>query len=144
MGFSQGNVAKTVHKATGNLPQTALGTLFTITGGKILVLGIMGEVTTIIQAQANATKIVSNPTTGADVDLCASNDINADAVGTFYNITGTLADAMVATTSGGVTAQANPVIVAPGTIDLYCAASSTGQIKWSLIYVPVDSGVSVS
>lgn len=135
---------KTVTKAAANLPQTAQGVLFTITGGRIRVLGIYGEVTTIIETKANNTKLVSNPTVGADVDLCAVNDITADAVGTIYSITGTLADAMVATTSGAVKDQADKVVVAAGTIDLNCAASSTGATKWVLQYEAIDPGVTVA
>lgn len=133
-----------VEKAAANLPQTTQSALFTITGGKILITELVGEVTTVIETQANDTKLVSDPTTGADVDLCAALDITADAVGTIYTITGTLADAMVATTSGAVQAQPNWVVCAAGDIDLNCAASNTGQVKWTLHYIPLDSGVSVS
>ena len=92
-------------RTTATLPATAQTAIFTVTG-KIRILRIIGEVTTIIQAQANNLKIVSNPTVGADVDLCAVADVNADAVGTNYNITGTFADALVATTSGAFLDQA--------------------------------------
>jgi len=131
-------------KAAANLPQTTQSALFTITGGRIRVLGIYGEVVTDIQAQANATKLISNPTVGADVDICATNDINGDAAGTIYNVTGTLSDAMVATTSGAVKDQASPVIVAAGTIDLSCAASNTGTTKWVMDYIQIDNGVTVA
>lgn len=137
-------VVKTVTKAAANLPQSTQSALFTITGGRIRVLGIYGEVTTVIQTQANNTKLVSNPTVGADVDLCAVNDITADAVGTIYTITGTLADAMVATTSGAVKDQSDKVVVAAGTIDLSCAASNTGATKWVLQYEAIDPGVTVA
>lgn len=134
---------QTVERLTANLPQSTAGALFTVAGGKVRVLSIVGEVTTVIQTQANATKLVANPTVGADVDLCATVEITADAVGTMYNITGTLANAMVATTSGAFAAQAGEVIVAAGTIDLNCAASNTGQIQWTLQYIPLDDGATI-
>lgn len=134
----------TVTKAAANLPQSTQSALFTITGGRIRVMGIYGEVTTVIETKANNTKIVSNPTVGADVDLCAVNDITADSVGTIYTITGTFANAMVATTSGAVPDQAAKTVVAAGTIDLSCAASSTGQTKWVLQYEAIDPGATVS
>lgn len=133
---------KTVQRAAANLPQTTQTAYFTVSG-KVLITGIYGEVTTVIQTQANNTKLVANPTVGADVDLCAVNNITADAVGTIYNITGTLANAMVATTSGAMIAQASPVVVAAGTIDLSCAASNTGATKWTIQYVPVDQGATI-
>jgi hypothetical protein len=99
----------------------------------------VGEVTTVIQAQANATKLIANPTVGASVDLCATEDINADAVGTLYSITGTFADAMVATTSAAATAQVDVVVLA----ELECAASNTGAVKWVAHYIPLDPGSSM-
>lgn len=139
----QTQTLKTVTKAAANLPQSTQSALFTIAGGRIRAK-IYGEVTTVIETKANNTKLVSNPTVGADVDLCAVNDITADAVGTIYTITGTLASAMVATTSGAVIDQADWVTIAAGTIDLSCAASSTGQTKWVLQYEAIDPGVTVS
>jgi len=128
-----------VEKTAATLPQTTQGALFTVVG-RVIVTSIVGEVTTVIQTQNNATKLVANPTVGADVDLCATVEITADAVGTLYNITGTLANAMVATTSGAVPVQAAGVVVADGTIDLDCAASNTGAIKWTLHFIPLDRG----
>ena len=124
-----------VERAAASLPQTTATAYFTVTG-KVLITQIVGEVTTVIQTQANNTKLISNPTVGADVDLCAVNDITADAAGTVYTITGTLADAMVATTSGAAAGQLGAVLVTAGTIDLSCAASSTGATSWVIQYVP--------
>jgi len=140
------NVAKPIRvsKATATLPQSTTAAKFTVSGGKVLICDIIGEVTTIIQAGANNMKLISNPTVGADVDLCATLDIDGDAVGTTYHITGTLADAMVAKTSGAGESQASPIEVSAGTIDISCSASKTGAIKWTLFYIPIDAGAKVS
>ena len=145
MVYNNLNAAKPIRvsKATADLPQTDVATLFTISGGKVLVSDIIGEVTTIIEAGANNTKLLSNPTVGASVDLCAVLDIAEDAVGTMYGITGTFTDALTETTSGAGTSQTDPVLVAPGTIELSCDASKTGKIKWVLFYIPVDEGAKV-
>lgn len=128
-----------VEKSAATLPQTGASALFTVVG-RVIVTSIVGEVTTVIETQANNTKLVANPTVGADVDLCAVNSITADAVGTLYTITGTLANAMIATTSGAVPVQAAGIIVTAGTIDLDCAASNTGETKWTIHYIPLDKG----
>jgi hypothetical protein len=130
------------YRATATLPQSTEAPIFTVTG-KIKLLSILGEVTTVIQTQANNTKLISNPTVGADVDLCAVLNISADAVGTNYTITGTLANAMVEITSGAGVAQAAPLIILPGTIDLSCAASNTGAIKWQVMYEAISPGARV-
>lgn len=134
--------AQTAQKVTATTPQGAAGALFTVTG-RVLIDHIIGEVTVEIGAGANASKLVANPTVGADVDLCATVDIDADAVGTLYNITGTLANAMVATTSGAFAVQVTPVAVAAGTIDLNCAGSTAGSIKWTVIYRAIDADSTV-
>lgn len=100
-------------------------------------------VNTTANDTANVIKLIANPTVGADVDLCATLNIDSDAIGTMYNITGTLADAMVAATSGAAKAQSDFITVAPGTIDLSCSSSKTGRIKWTLFYVPVTSGAKI-
>lgn len=132
-----------VARSAATLPQTTQTAYFTVTG-RCMVLKAIGEVTTVIQAQANNIKLVSNPTVGADVDMCAVLDINGDAVGTVYTITGTLSDAMVATTSGAVQSQLTGIDVMAGTIDLSASASSTGATKWTIHYVPIDDGATIT
>ena len=53
-----------VDKAAAALPQTTAAAIFNVTGGKCLITSIVGEVGTIIQNQANNTKLTANPTTG--------------------------------------------------------------------------------
>ena len=142
VGNTDASGIATTLRATAALPASTASPIFTVTG-KIKLLDIIGEVTTVIQTQANNTKLIANPTVGADVDLCAVNDITADAVGTIYTITGTLANAMFATTSGAGVAQAAPLIVAAGSIDLSCAATNTGAVKWLVRYQPIDPGACV-
>jgi hypothetical protein len=136
-----------VQRATAALPQTSTSTLFTISGGKILVTSLVGEVTTVIQTQADATKLTFDPTdAGATQDLSATLDITADAVGTLYSLTGTPAtamqDALNFLPSNKVLAQ--PLVLKPGSILLDCAASNTGSVKWDLCYIPLDNGASVA
>jgi len=139
----QESQVKIVERAASTLPQTAQTAYFTVTG-RVLVTQIVGEVTTEMEAQNNAAKLIANPTVGAAVDMCAAVETTGDVVGTIYNITGTLANAMVATTSGAVIAQANSIMVAAGTIDLDCAASNEGETKWTVHYIPLDAGSTIA
>lgn len=138
-----------LERATAALPQTTAGALFRITGGKILVKGIYGEVTTVIQTQANNTKIIFNPSgTGSSIDLCAVLDISAKAVGIILSIVGVLATAMKATSIWCVVPADNiaapGLVLGPGDIELSCAASNTGNVKWTLVYEAVDAGANVA
>lgn len=129
-----------VDRATAALPQTTAGALFTVAGGTVAILGIVGEVTTIIQNQANNTKLTANPTTGTSVDICAVLDTANKEAGCLFGITGTFATAMVGANAGATVMCATPVVVNIGTIDLDCAASNTGSVKWSIWYVPLEDG----
>jgi hypothetical protein len=133
-----------VSRPTAGLPATTATPIFNVIGGRILLLQILGEVTTIIQAQADNTKLVANPTVGSDVDMCAVLDITGIEVGGKLGITGTPANAMFKGNGGSIPAQTVPVIVNVGTIDLNCAATNTGSVKWDLFYVPLDDGAYVT
>lgn len=128
---------KVVVRDTASLAATATTDMFSVSG-LVEILGIYGEVTTIIQTQANATKLEFDPDSGAaNADMCDTLDISADAVGTMYGITGTPGDAMISYTSGvGVGPAANPVLEA-GDIAMTCAATNTGSVKWTIVYRPL-------
>jgi len=127
---------KTVTRAAAVLPQSTAHALFTISEGRVKLIDIVGEVTVELGAGANNMKLVANPTVGADVDT--------DTVGTLYVISGTLANPMFTSASGAIEAQANPVILAVGTLDLNCDASKAGQIKWTMRYEQLDLGAVVT
>lgn len=137
------NLGRKVERATATLPQTAAHALFTVTGGRVVLTSIVGEVTTIIQNQANNTKLTANPTTGTSVDICAVLSIANDEVGCLYGITGLFTDAMVGANAGATVIPRNPVVLPIGTLDLDCAASNTGSVKWTLTYYPLDVGAYV-
>jgi hypothetical protein len=130
-------------RATDTLPQTTAEAIFTITGGRIVLVQIVGEVTVAIQNQANNTKLIHNVGTGTDQDICAVLNIANDEVGTLYGISGVFADALIGS-GQAVQTQLRELILKPGTIDLSCAASNTGSVKWSLFYRPLDRAAHVT
>jgi hypothetical protein len=135
---------KKVDRATATLPQTTAAAIFNIVGGRVIMTQIVGEVTVVIQTQANNTKLTANPTTGTSVDICAVLSITADEVGTLYGITGLNTDAMIGINAGALPAQTRDVILPVGTLDLDCAASNSGSVKWTMFYIPLDDGAYVT
>ena len=129
-----------VDRATATLPQSTAGALFNVVGGTVAITAIVGEVTTVIQTQANNTKLTANPTTGTSVDLCTVLDITAKEVGALFSVSTFVTGALVGGTAGAALMPDAPVVVNIGTIDLDCAASNTGAIKWSIFYVPLEDG----
>jgi len=141
-----GGVGFRVFQPAATLPQTGDKALFTVTGGRVLLTGLIGEVTVVIETQANNTKLKFNPTaTGADQDLCAVLNITADPVGEVYTISGTVGDAMRSDLLIGLNSLlgAGGMILSEGDIELDCAASNTGEVAWTLFYLPLDEGASV-
>lgn len=133
-----------VERATSTLPASTDLTIFNVAGGRIMLTSIIGEVTTAVQAQATATKIRHTSTTGAvTTDLCATVDLASAVAGTQFGISGGSATAAVI---GSTVPTPTPVglVLAIGALKLNTAATSTGAMRWTLTYVPLDDGASVT
>jgi hypothetical protein len=130
-------------KASATLPATTTQNLFTISGGRVLVKGLIGEVTTVVQAQACNLKVSVDPSGGGTTyDVAANLDINADEAGTLYSVEGD-GTALLGASAGAVTtAIGNGFVCNPGTVLITTSATNTGATKWDLYYVPAARVVS--
>lgn len=122
--------------------------LFTVAGGDVLLLGLRMTISVAaLDAGANLGNFKTNPTTGADMNLCADLDLVAAAIGARFSITGTITDAMTGPVAGGgAMAMKQGVIVPPGTIDIVSAADKgTGGGLGAVVvfYMPLDAGATV-
>ncbi len=133
-----------VGKSATAITGVSTKTLFTVTGGAILVTSLVGVVTTVFQGLANNAKIVATPTVGTVNDLSGIKDVTGLIVGSLIGITGLTADALVSSTGGGVSNLRNPVVVNVGTIGLNTDASATGAARWIMTYVPLENGASAA
>jgi hypothetical protein len=133
-----------VAKAAATLPQTATGHLFIVTGGRVMVTLLFGEVTTIIQSSDPVLKITGTPTTGTAVDIASTVDITSLEVGGKLIVEGD-GTAMVKGNAGAAffANGAHEFIATIGFIDLVAGASKTGATKWDLFYFPIDDGALV-
>jgi hypothetical protein len=139
------NYGLQVIRATSALPATTDLSIFTISTGRVIVTSLVGQVTTIIQAQANAIKIKSVPTTGTTKDISGTLDINAFEVGALITLDGTaLSTTLSGTNAGAALMTRGPGILVPiGALKLNTAATNTGAIQWTMTYIPYDTGASV-
>jgi hypothetical protein len=131
--------------ATNNTPLGS-GNLFTVSGGRILLVSLVGEVTTVIQGQSTTVKLTSTPTTGSAIDLSSAvGDINALEVGGRITLANppAAATALVKTNAGYTDLPGVRTIVPIGIISVTYGAASTGALKWDLIYIPLDVGAAV-
>lgn len=132
----------TVNRATANLPATTSGNLFSVTG-TILLTSIVGTVTTVIQAQANAIKLENfNTAAAAATDICATVDSTGQGVGKLFGITGITTAAAIF--GFAVPQPAFMALSGSGFIRLNTAATNTGQMSWTLTYLPLTAGASVA
>lgn len=136
-------LGKKVERATATLPQTTAAAIFNIVGGRVSVRRIVGEVTVILGAVGNMS-LEGNPATGTMVPLCAVVAAGTKEAGTLLGITGTFANAMLAANAGALEAQVKDAVLPVGTIDLRLSASSTGSVKWTIFYIPIDDGAYVT
>jgi hypothetical protein len=140
----------TVVKAAQALPQTATATLFTVTGGPILVQRIVGKVTTATGATVTNLSLGYTPTGGANVPagLCTAAAITSLAVGKLFVVAPfTTGTTPVAPFIGGAVQMPDPqlpVVVPDGVITWTTSASDTGAMAWWLTFIPLDPASAVS
>lgn len=135
-----------VERATAALPATTQAAIFTVSGGRVLITGLIGEVTTVMGATATNLKVTSNPTTGTDVDLASNSAVTSKEVGSHITLPAATGSALVVKNGGGggQFPGHNPYVVPIGTVDLVTDATDTGSVKWTLFYIPLDNGASVA
>lgn len=137
-----------VLKTAQALPQTATATLFTVTGGRVIVTSLIGTVSTAIQNQACTLALGTVPTVGTASSTgiaTATSIINLEA-GTHLYLP-TAKGALTVNANAGAAAQlpaGSAYVVSAGTISWTTSASNTGAISWALTYIPLDDGAAVS
>ena len=134
-----------VARATAALPATATGNIFTVSGGRIAVVSLFGEVTTAVQNQACTLAIGTAPTvgTGSTTAMGTASSIIAAPIGTHFGANPGGATVVDLSTQAGVLLPSAGFVVNIGNITVTTSATNTGSVKWDLIYVPLDVGAQV-
>lgn len=136
-----------VSRAAATIPQTAAQNIFTVTGGRILVVALTGQVTTVIGSTATTLKITNTPTSGTATDIASATAITSKEVGTLLGLPLTPGSALVVGANAGAAVQVpghQGWLIEPGTLSVTTSASTTGAIAYDLVYVPYDTGASVA
>lgn len=115
---------------------------FTISGGPVLLTGLLGTVVTAATAATNV-HWETLPTTGAVAPLCALIDVDALVIGTLLTITGVGSAAMQSNaTATGLAMMATNVVLSIGALNAEIS-NADGSTSWSLWYVPLAVGATV-
>uniref|UniRef100_A0A6M3KYK6 Uncharacterized protein n=1 Tax=viral metagenome TaxID=1070528 RepID=A0A6M3KYK6_9ZZZZ len=116
--------------------------LFSVTG-PIEIMSLCGVVTTVIQAQANATIIGYSPNSLEQKTIIGGSlDINGHKLGSVYTIPGTVGGTLTNSVDNGALIgqeDGQTLVVPAGWLGIHCAATNTGNITWTLRYRPVTA-----
>lgn len=137
-----------VEEPAAVLPATATAHIFTVSGGRVVVTGLVGQCTTVCSATATTLSVGVTPTTGtaSTTGLCTASAVTSAEVGSLVSLP-QVKGALLANTVAGGAVQVNGsdgYVVEPGTIDITTSATNTGAFKWTLTYVPLDDGAVVT
>lgn len=126
-------------------------TLFTVSGGAVLVTMLAGKVSTVLSGTTGAIALGQTPTGGAaaTAGIATAGVVGGAAVGTWVSAvplsTGLPGAVQANTLAGTAVGIGLPIIVNAGIITVTTSvATMTGAIDWYLMYVPLNDGASVA
>lgn len=140
-------VGTLVSRAAAALPQTAAQNIFSVTGGRILLTSLVGQVTTVIGGTATTVKITNTPASGTATDLASATAITSKEVGTMIALNTTKNGALIVGANAGdgvLVGEINALLLQPGTLSYTTGGSTTGALSWTLTYVVYDTGATVA
>lgn len=145
---AQGTMLRTLVKTDGAV-LNGKDPLFTITGGSIHVVSVIGTVTTVIGGAANGTLQADVTTPSATVGMSTTVAIDNDGEGAVYTFVGptgilTPTDAgLVLIDQGSTTLTETQYVVPIGNINFLGSAAQSGVISWTLTYYANDEATVV-
>jgi len=131
-----------VSRAAAALPSTAIGSLFTISGGRVLLVALHGQVVTLLSGTNSTTVGLTPLNTGTSAPaILSSAGVIPVAAGSPV-VSKFDAGALIVTVNGSLVAAAGYLAI-PGDVTITTASTVTGTVKWDLVYVPLDIGATV-
>lgn len=138
--------------AAKSVASVTTANLFTVSGGPVRVLALVGYVTAGLEAAGNNMKIQFTPTGGAANDVCAVLDVTGVAERTWLRVSlHDFAEAVTAGTYGAGWVNSSPKgfegaasMFFTGTFSMNCTATTTGAITWYIEYEPLAPGAAVT
>jgi hypothetical protein len=133
-----------VPRALSTLPQGTTTTIYTVSGGRVLVTALMGTVTTLLGAVGNM-NYLAHAAVGTDLALCAVAAAGTAELGSHFVAPAAVGTALILTTApGALLVQCNWMLESGTTILWQLSGSSTGAMSHALWYLPIDAGASVA
>lgn len=138
-----------VSRAVAVLPATALQSIYTVTGGRILVVSLTGTVVAATDATVTTLSVGITPTLGAGTSkpaaLAVATAVTSREAGTMLGLGATIAAALVVGADASVPLALPPrQVVGSGAITITTSATNAGTVKWDLTYIPLDVAAQVA
>ena len=130
-----------VERAAAVLPATTTAAIFTVTGA-VRITELYGVCTTVCSATATNLSVVHVPTSPGTVNLTLASvlAIASFAAGTLVGVEGDGTALVGVTGVAAYTGMTQSPVLLGGSISLTTSATNTGQFRWVLRYLPVESG----
>jgi len=131
-------------KAAATLPSSTTQDIFVISGGRVLVRVLLGEVTTLVGTGTTPDlQVQMDPTVGATIDVATDVQIGDDEVGTLYYVEGD-GTALIPISSGYAQGAAGQGFILPsGTLQIVTSETTAGATRWDIWYLPLDLGAQI-
>lgn len=137
-----------VSRATSLVAQT-LTSLFTISGGRIILVALVGELTVANDSTATTISLGHTSTVGSAgsqaAALASATAITSKEIGTKIGLGATVGAALVVGTNASTPLLLPPrQVVGQGDITYTGAVGAgTASVKYDLVYIPLDAGAQV-
>jgi hypothetical protein len=146
------NYGISVTEPAKTIPATTFSNIFTVSGGRILLTSLVGQVTTAIGALATTLSIGFTPTGGSLVaaSIATATAITSSPVGTLVSVAFPVAGLVVGVNPGVVALGGASIddqtglLVSAGVISISTSASTTGAMSWTMTYLPYDAAAGVA
>lgn len=125
------------------LPSTALGSIFTISGGRVLITSLTGIVVTTLSGTNSTTVGVTPTAAGAASAPQALSSAGIIPVTVGCAVSSKLDGAALVVTPAGSLIAPAPYMALAGVVTITTASTVTGTMQWELLYVPLDDGAAV-
>jgi hypothetical protein len=120
-------------------------TLFTVSGGNVIMTAFYGEVIVVQSATACTLALIHTPTVGTASTLATgATDISGSAAGSCLALPTVLGATLTLTVTAEGVLTKTRYILRPGTMSIYGSDTPTGSIRWVMWYVPIEPGAYVT
>jgi hypothetical protein len=135
-----------VEAAAALITTTPGRTLFTVSGGNVIMTGFYGEVIVVFPGTACTMTLLHTPTTGTVSTIASgATDITGSAAGSCLALPAVLAATLTLTATAEGSLVKTRYILRPGIMSFYgSAAPATGTVRFTMFYVPMEPGAYVT